>query len=261
MEIPFLLVNTFATRPLSGASTAVLLPASAPDRDLLAAIVAEVGAGDVAYVSSSAGAFHVRWFDREAELPLCTHATLAAAHAIFTHVEPGRTAVTFGSLTGPIHVAVKGDLLVTDLPRLMPSTEDVSPELARGLRVPPIEILRAGKYVVVYGDEADLRAVTIDAAAMAAVDAPGVIATAPGRSSDFVCRTFAISNGRVREEQVSASAQSRLVPYWSKRLGKTSLRALQLSPRGAELHCDDGADGRVYVAGAAVPVASGKFTL
>jgi predicted PhzF superfamily epimerase YddE/YHI9 len=261
MEIPFLLVDTFAPRPLSGASTVVLLPTTAPDRDLLAAIVAEVGAGDVAYVSSSSGSFHVRWFDREAELPLCTHATLAAARAVFTHVEPGRTSVTFGSVTGPIHVALKGDLLVTDLPRLMPTTEDVSPDLARGLRVPPVEILRAGKYVVVYGDEADLRAITIDATAMAALDSPGVIATAPGTSADFVCRTFAIAHGQVREEQVSASAQSRLVPYWSKRLGKTSLRALQLSPRGAEIHCEDGVDGRVHVAGAALPVAAGTFSV
>jgi PhzF family phenazine biosynthesis protein len=261
MEIPFLLVDTFAPRPLSGAATAVLFPPSAPDRDLLAAIAAEVAAGDVAYVSSSAGSFHVRWFDRDAELTLCTHATLAAAQAVFTRVEPGRTSVTFGSLTGPIHVARKDGLLVTDLPRLSPSAGDVPAELARGLRVPPVEVLRAGKYVAVYGDEADLRAVTIDAGAMAAVDAPGVIATAPGKNSDFVCRTFAIARGQVREEQVSASAQSRLVPYWSKRLGKTSLRALQLSPRGAEIHCEDGADGRVHVAGAAVPVASGTFTI
>jgi PhzF family phenazine biosynthesis protein len=265
MEIPFFLVNTFASHPFSGATSAVFFPATSPPAETLAPIVAEIGASDAAYVFHVADAFRIRWFDRRAELPLCTHATFAAAHAVLTAIEQGRSAVTFGSQGGPIHVASRDGLLVTDLPRLAPSPEEAPAGLARALRVAPSEVLRAGKYVVVYRDEADLRAVApegpIAAGEISALGAPGVIATAPSRTCDFVCRTFAMGPGRIDEEQVSASALSRLVPYWSKRLGKKSLVARQLSPRGAELLCEESADGRVHVAGRAVRVAQGTFHL
>jgi PhzF family phenazine biosynthesis protein len=258
MEIPYFLVDAFASQPFAGAPTVVLVPQTAPDPAMLAPIVAELGAHDGAYLFHASDAFHLRWFDRRGELPLCTHATIAAAHTVFTAIDPGRTAVTFGSQAGPIQVASRDGLLVTDLPRLTPSPEEPPPKaLTRALRVPPAEVLRAGKFVAVYRDEADLRAITPDPAELAGVDAPGIIATAPGQSCDFVCRTFALAAGALEEEQVSASAQSRLVPYWSKRLAKTSLRARQLSPRGAELFCEESSDGRIYVAGHAVRVARG----
>lgn len=39
--------------------------------------------------------------------------------------------------------------------------------------------------------------------------------------------------------EVTFSSKSGLVPYWSKRLGKTRLQALQVSSRGGELFCED----------------------
>jgi predicted PhzF superfamily epimerase YddE/YHI9 len=165
--------------------------------------------------------------------------------------------VTLSTGTGPITVGLAGGLLVTDLPRLPPGACDAPAPLAHALRVPPQDTLRAGKFVVVYADEADLRALG-DLSELATLDAPGVIATAPGKDHDFAYRSFAIGKGSVEEEQVSASAQSRLVPYWSKRLGKASLTARQLSPRGAEMRCED-VDGRVRIAARAVRVAAGTF--
>jgi len=68
------------------------------------------------------------------------------------------------------------------------------------------------------------------------VDRDGVVVTAPGRDCDFVSRAFAPKEG-LPEDPVCGSAHLALVPYWSARLGRTEHLALQLSPRGGELHC------------------------
>ena len=122
----------------------------------------------------------------------------------------------------------------------------------------PTRLVRAGKYVVVYDDEQDVRKLTPNLPRLAALETEGVIVTARGQSCDFVVRSFALRDGRAHEEHVSASAQTRLVPYWSAALGKTHLVARQLSPRGAELFCDD--DGtRVHVGGRAVDAVNGTL--
>jgi len=44
------------------------------------------------------------------------------------------------------------------------------------------------------------------------------------------------------EDPVTGSAHCALTPYWSKRLGKKTLKARQVSPRGGDLVCtEDGA--------------------
>jgi len=258
MQIPFFLVDTFASVPFAGAATLVLLPPGPLPAEMHALVAAELGARDAVYVSRQGGEYGLRFFDRGHELPLCTHAAIAAAHTIATAVDPGCTRVTLVTMTGPLVVSFEDGALVTDLPRLPPGPCATPAALARALRVPPSEVLRAGKYVAVYQDEGDLRALGDGLAALAGFEAPGLIATAPGKAHDFVYRSFTIGPSSVEEDQVSASAQSRLVPYWSNRFGHAALTAGQLSPRGAEMRCED-VDGRVRVSGCAVRVAEGAF--
>jgi predicted PhzF superfamily epimerase YddE/YHI9 len=85
----------------------------------------------------------------------------------------------------------------------------------------------------------------------------GVIVTAPGKKVDFVSRFFAPAAG-VNEDPVTGSAHSTLIPYWAKRLGKKDLHALQLSPRGGELFCQDDGD-RVKIGGRAVTYFRGEI--
>jgi PhzF family phenazine biosynthesis protein len=94
------------------------------------------------------------------------------------------------------------------------------------------------------------------------VDARGVIVTAPGDANgvDFVSRAFFPKLG-VEEDPVTGSAHCALVPYWSKRLGKTQLRAQQISARLGELHCEITADARVIIAGQAQLYLEGSYYL
>lgn len=98
-----------------------------------------------------------------------------------------------------------------------------------------------------------------DLAAIATLDYLGVIVTAKGRKCDFVSRFFAPRAG-VPEDPVTGSAHCTLVPYWSRRLGKTRLHALQLSARGGELFCVNEGD-RVLIGGKAAIYLSGSITI
>ena len=67
----------------------------------------------------------------------------------------------------------------------------------------------------------------------------GCIVTAPGDEGfDFISRFFAPEKG-VPEDPVTGSAHCALVPYWAKRLGRKTLKARQVSPRGGNLLCTD----------------------
>ncbi len=58
------------------------------------------------------------------------------------------------------------------------------------------------------------------------------------------------------EDPVTGSAHCTLIPYWAERLGRTELRARQVSRRGGELFCRLGGE-RVLIGGRAVTDASG----
>jgi predicted PhzF superfamily epimerase YddE/YHI9 len=77
----------------------------------------------------------------------------------------------------------------------------------------------------------------------------GVIVTAPGRDADFVSRFFAPKVG-IPEDPVTGSAHCTLIPYWSRRMGRSRLHARQVSARGGELWCALEGD-RVSLAGEA----------
>jgi hypothetical protein len=93
----------------------------------------------------------------------------------------------------------------------------------------------------------------------AALDAFAVIVSAPGETVDFVSRFFAPGAG-IPEDPVTGSAHCTLVPYWAARLGKSSLTAKQLSPRGGDLSCRF-SDTRVLISGSAVEYLRGEINI
>ena len=96
-----------------------------------------------------------------------------------------------------------------------------------------------------------MRELAPDMAAIARLDRPGVIVTAPGDGDyDFVSRYFAPAKG-VPEDPVTGGAHCMLAPYWAPRLGKSEFRAYQASRRGGEIICRLVAD-RVELEGSCV---------
>ena len=115
-------------------------------------------------------------------------------------------------------------------------------------------------WLALYRDEAAVRLLTPDHRILATATDHGIIATAPGTDAvDLVSRYFAPAWG-VDEDPVTGSAHCALTPFWAQRLGKTILRARQVSARGGELLCTH--DGnRVRIAGQAVLYLEGEIRL
>jgi predicted PhzF superfamily epimerase YddE/YHI9 len=135
----------------------------------------------------------------------------------------------------------------------------VHPELITAMGGEPQTVLAAREYLVVYGTEDEVRALTPDMNILSKVDHFAVIATAPGKDVDFISRFFAPKQG-IPEDPVTGSAHCTLIPYWSKRLGKKKLHAYQASARGGELWCEDRGE-RVTISGKAVQFLEGTICL
>jgi len=112
----------------------------------------------------------------------------------------------------------------------------------------------------VFARAAEVAALRPDIRALAAFETRGVICTAPGAdATDFVSRFFAPRAG-IDEDPVTGSAHCALIPYWAKRLGRTSLVARQISKRGGTLWCEDRGE-RVAIAGQAALFLEGWIEL
>jgi predicted PhzF superfamily epimerase YddE/YHI9 len=85
----------------------------------------------------------------------------------------------------------------------------------------------------------------------------GLIVSAQGDHCDFVSRCFFPGTG-VNEDPVTGSAHTTLTPYWSKKLNKKQLSAMQLSKRGGVLSCEDKRE-RIIIGGKAVLYLKGKI--
>ena len=194
----------------------------------------------------------LRWFTPVQEVPLCGHATLAAVAIM--HQELGCVAVgaivELTTASGPLFVSIRDKDYVLDVPaRRIAPTSMPKTDIEAVLRTRVNEVYEsADRYVCVLDDEEGVCAVAPNMTALSCLELPGLIVTAPGNDCDFVSRYFAPAKG-VPEDPVTGTSHCTLAPFWSERLGKTVLRARQLSARGGQIDCAVNRD-RVHLAGA-----------
>jgi len=237
MTLTLYQIDAFAERVFSGNPAAVCpLSAWLPD-ELLQAIAAEHNLSDTAFFVPEGDGYRLRWFTPKAEVDLCGHATLASAFVLFEHLGYAQPEIRFHTRSGTLLVSRSGDGLSMVFPAVVAKPCEAPAALVAGLCRTPSTVLGARNYIAVYETEEDIRALKPDFAQLSTLDLHAVIATAPGRSVDFVSRFFAPKFG-VPEDPVTGSSHCELTPYWSARLGKTSLQAKQLSARGGALRCE-----------------------
>ena len=137
-----------------------------------------------------------------------------------------------------------------DFPARLSQLCPVPPGLAEALGAAPVDVVvDAFNYLVLLENAEIVRNLNPDIAAIARLDRAGVIVTARGDSGyDFISRYFAPAKG-IPEDPVTGGAHCALVPYWSRRLGKSAFRAFQASRRGGEITCRSVGD-RVELEGA-----------
>jgi PhzF family phenazine biosynthesis protein len=258
-SIPFFQVDAFADRPLTGNPAAVMPLEKWLDEATMQAIAAENNLSETAFTVPSESAdfdYDLRWFTPAAEVELCGHATIASGHILMT----GDT-VRFSTKSGLLIVSKRDDLLELDM-RAANLTEVRESELCAALRLPDSAVWLADGYndaaIIEVEDEAAVLATQPDFAALKKIRRMPVV-TARGREQDVASRVFVPYLG-IDEDPVTGSAHAALVPYWTKKLGRSDFTALQASARTGILHCRQEGD-RAVLGGHCHTVIVGQFQL
>jgi len=260
-------VDAFTHDAFAGNPAAVcLLPGARPDA-WLQNVAAEMNLSETAFLRPHRdGAYRLRWFTPSHEVDLCGHATLASAHVLWTEgvLAPDAPA-EFDTASGRLTATREADWITMDFPTDPPRPLDPPPSLLDALAVTdPVYTGRSERDFFVHLSSAEaVRALDPALPVLAGFDARGVIVTAAGDEDvDFVSRFFAPSVG-VPEDPVTGSAHCTLGPYWAERLGRSSLRARQVSARGGAVRvtCTEPEADRLSLSGRAVTTLRGRLAV
>lgn len=261
MPISIYQVDTFTDTLFRGNPAAVCpLEQWLPD-STLQAIAAENNLSEtVFFIPNGRGTYHIRWFTPAVEVDLCGHATLAAAHILYTRLEEASPTLHFDSKSGPLITSRDKDYYILDFPADL--LEEVVPPkvLLKALDISPTAVFSGREdYLLIVDDAAQVAQLAPDFGLLRQVRGRGVIVSAPAGEDgvDFVSRCF-FPNAGIDEDPVTGSAHTTMTPYWAERLGKQELVARQISERGGEIRCTMLGE-RVVLAGQAVTYLKGEI--
>jgi PhzF family phenazine biosynthesis protein len=260
MQIPLYHVDAFADTLFTGNPAAVCpLDEWLPDK-IMQQIAFENNLAETAFFVRNADGFDIRWFTPLVEVDLCGHATLASAHVIFNHLGWDNSTIDLKSRSGKLVVTREGEMIILNFPADIIKPSDPPELLLKSLNIVPLESY-SGKtdFMLVLASQKEVELLDPDFELMKKSGGRGVIVTAKGETVDFVSRFFGPQVG-VNEDPVTGSAHTTLTPYWSEKLGKKELTALQLSKRKGRLWCKDLGE-RTEIAGKAVTYMIGSIMI
>ncbi len=259
MQLPLYVVDAFTSQLFHGNPAAVCpLTSWLPDA-LMQQIAAENNLSETAFLVPEGACWRLRWFTPLVEIDLCGHATLAST-LVLSLLHPQQQQFRFLTRSGELVVTHNDTLFTLDFPQLALAPLPHPEHLAAALGVPVVCSTSAtSKLIAELTDAASVASYQPDFGAIRQLNCSGLIITARGEDCDFVSRYFAPKVG-VNEDPVTGSAHCALVPFWSRKLGKTNLHARQVSARGGELFCEYRGE-RVLMSGHGVLYSHGIMNL
>jgi len=254
-------VDAFTDKLFGGNPAAVVPLDHWIDASLMQRLAMENNLSETAFICPSgdpAYDFGIRWFTPELEINLCGHATLASSYVIFHFLAFPGEEIRFSCQSGLLKVRRNGDRIDMNFPSWKPApTDEDRARMSRALGGITIAgIYRHRDLLVELVDEDAVRQCRPDFSLIRSIGEK-VIITAAGSNVDFVSRFFAPTAG-IDEDPVTGSAHSQLIPFWSDRLGKKKMKALQVSKRTGTLYCEQLED-RVIMGGHCAFYMKGTF--
>ncbi len=256
--ISITVIDAFTDQPFAGNPAAVcLLDRPAPEV-WMARVAGEMNLSETAFLFPEGAGYRLRWFTPKLEVDLCGHATLAAAHLLWSegHLaesEPAR----FETKSGPLTARRVDGSIALDFPALPCKEAGISPSVidAIGTRADAIRGVGISTFdwLIELATERHVDFLLPNMPVLAEIPVRGIIVTAPSRRPgvDFVSRFFAPKSG-VPEDPVTGSAHCVLGPYWAQRLGKRDMVGYQASRRGGTVRVRLVGNDRVELIGQAV---------
>ncbi len=260
------IVDSFTDRPFKGNPAGVCFPEDEISDEIMQSVAAELGLSETAFVRAgkAANTYAIRYFSPKKEIPLCGHATLAAAKILFTShginelyfitIEELKLFITSNGKSIAMEFPVY-DLVPTSVPPAMLSALGIA-EVTHVAYSPNNKIILLE---INSGDE--LAALQPDFVSLlrSYSGINGVLVTAAGNGSqyDYHYRYFWPWAG-TDEDPVTGGVQTFLAKYWGEKLGKHTMKAFQSSARTGQMEVIL-EDNKVKVTGEAVIVFTGEM--
>ena len=263
------LIDAFASAPFRGSQACVLEPFEVwPEAAWMQTLAAENNQAETAFLLKTAdpARFGLRWFTPLLEVPLCGHATLASAHMLMAELGVEAPVLTFDTKSGPLMVKrLDAGGYEMDFPARPPFQIPVPEGLEAALGTPVLEVWQGPYLVALVKDEASVRALAPDIAAIERIassttgERGNLIVAAfgdVGGPHDMVSRFFAPGSG-IPEDPATGSAHCILSPLFTAKTGRAVGQFYQAFPgRGGDIGCELVGD-RVLLRGQAVTVLEG----
>jgi PhzF family phenazine biosynthesis protein len=250
-------VDAFADRPFKGNPAGVMIVKPSTSGQWMQKIAMEMNLSETAFLWPVANGFKIRYFTPLEEVPLCGHATLAAAHILYElGLANRKEPILLKAAASDLIVRAEGKNIIMDFPRYTLNNIKVPENFASMLGFEPVEFYRSdyGWLIAVAKDENAIKNSDPDFEKIKKNGLGQLMITAKSDVSgvDFVVRCFVPSVG-INEDPVTGSAHCALTPLWAKKLGKLKMRSFQASGRTGNLEVTLNGD-RVLITGKAITI-------
>lgn len=256
----YFVIDAFAEKVFQGNPAGVCVLEKPLKQKIMQSIAKENNLSETAFIYKEREQYFLKWFTPKAEIDLCGHATMAAAYVVMNFIEKTTSVVAFHTQSGILTVQKKGNLFEMDLPCRMPKKIDVVKKVTDVIGIKPVETYISRDLIVLLENENQIKNIKPDFDKMKKLNIGlGVVVTAKGEKVDFVSRYFT-PELESKEDPVTGSSHSSLIPFWAKKLQKSSMIAKQLSKRGGILYCQNTGE-RVKVSGNAMLYMMGEINI
>jgi len=266
MELNIYLVNSFSENIAEGNPAGVILLNSELPNEQLIKIAADIGKSETAFIREvKPNTYNIRWFSPKKEMPLCGHATLAAARVIFS--KNNSSELVFEYSGGTLNILENMDTTIS-MKFPLDNFEFVESDLIFEEffpRVPVEKVIfgqRTKKVVIILPKEIELKEIQPNFQKMresTGIFPNGIGVSKSGNNYDFESRYFNPWAG-VDEDPITGSVHTLLAKYWQQELAQDSLVAYQSSHRPGVLFLKLEQE-QVIISGKARIIIEGKFFL
>lgn len=233
------IVDAFTDQVFAGNQAAVCVLDEWISEEMMLNIARENNFSETAFtVKENNDTYQLRWFTPAAEVDLCGHATLATGYVILEHYNINISSVTFKTMSGNLIVKHQKNLYEMDFPAYKFKHVEVTDAMEEALGIRPTEAVLSRDLLMVLESEDLVKNLKPNLEKLSRLDGLTQAVTAKSNGDfDCVSRVFA-PKVAVNEDPVTGSTHCLIAPYWSEKLGKNKLKALQASARTGILYCE-----------------------
>jgi PhzF family phenazine biosynthesis protein len=245
-------VDAFTSVPFKGNSAGVCILDEELSVSKMQNIAMEMNLAETAFILPVKKGFKIRFFTPLAEVHLCGHASLSAAHILYeTGMVNIHEKIRFSCDAGELIIKKQGNWITMNFPVYQLEKIAISSEFKHITGINPVELYKtdSGWILALLNNEEEIKNLNPDFSLMRKSKFGDLIVTAESddQKFDFCVRCFAPGLG-IDEDPVTGSAQCALGPFWRMKTGRHDFVVHQISNRSGILKVSV-KDERVEISG------------